>query len=102
MLKAGTRAKCAVCDTEVMVIRATSAQVSLACGGIAMVPMDAAKTAGATHADSSASLGALVGKRYVNSADTFEVLCTKTGSAELSIDAEALLVKQSKALPSSD
>jgi len=102
MLKAGTRAKCAVCDTEVMVIRAAGAQASLACGGVAMVPMDAPKTAGATHAESSASPGGLVGKRYVNSTDTFEVLCTKSGSAALSVDAEALSVKQSKALPSSD
>jgi hypothetical protein len=100
LLKAGTRAKCAVCDTEVMVVRTVPAEVALTCGGVEMVAMDAAKTPGA-HAGTAGQV-ALVGKRYVNAADAVELLCTKGGKGELAVDGEALSVKQTKALPSSD
>jgi hypothetical protein len=100
LLKAGTRAKCAVCDTEVMVVRTAPAEVLLTCGGDEMIAMDGAKTPG-THAAPGAQV-ALVGKRYVNAADAVELLCTKGGKGELAVDGEALSVKQAKALPSSD
>jgi hypothetical protein len=100
LLKAGTRAKCAVCDTEVMVVRTVAAEVLLSCGGAEMIAMDGAKTPG-SHA-APGSQFALVGKRYVNAADAVELLCTKGGKGELAVDGESLSVKQAKALPSSD
>ena len=46
-LKAGSRWRSAVCDTEVVVVRAPSGAASLECGGQPMVPHDAEKPAGA-------------------------------------------------------
>lgn len=101
LLKAGTRTKCAVCDTEVMVVRTAPAEVLLTCGGVEMIAMDGAKGTG-PHAAAEAAQVALVGKRYVNSADAVELLCTKAGKGALAINGESLSVKQTKPLPSSD
>ncbi|MBK7250840.1 MAG: hypothetical protein IPI06_08195 [Gammaproteobacteria bacterium] len=100
-LKAGTRLKSAACDTEVMVVRAVPAEVTLACGGAEMTAMDAQRAAGAAP-DAALAGGTIVGKRYVDAADRFELLCTKAGKGTLTIDGQPLLVKQAKALPSSD
>lgn len=101
LLKAGTRAKCAVCDTEVMVVRTAPTEVLVTCGGVELIGMDGAKTPG-SHGATATSQLAQVGKRYVNSADTVELLCTKGGKGALAIDGESLSVKQAKPLPSSD
>ncbi|MBV6417612.1 MAG: hypothetical protein CMLOHMNK_02342 [Steroidobacteraceae bacterium] len=101
LLKAGTRARCAVCDTEIMVVRTVSSEVLVTCGGVELIGMDGAKTP-APHADVAAGQGALVGKRYVNAADAVELLCTKGGKGQLAINGESLAVKQTKPLPSSD
>lgn len=100
LLKAGTRSKCAVCDTEVMVVRTVPVEVLLTCGDVEMIGMDGAKTAG-THAAAAAQV-AMVGKRYVNAADAVELLCTKAGQGALAVNGESLSVKQTKPLPSSD
>jgi len=42
-LKAGSRLKSAVCDTEVMVVRATADDVSLECGGAVMLALASEK-----------------------------------------------------------
>lgn len=101
LLKAGTRAKCAVCDTEVMVVRAVQNEVQLTCGGVELIAMDGAKVSG-PHVEAAATQNALVGKRYVNVADAVELLCTKGGKGQLAINDEPLSVKQTKPLPSSD
>lgn len=100
-LKAGTRLKSAACDTEVMVVRATPVEIALACGGMEMTPMGVARAAEAVPAANLAG-GTIVGKRYVDDADRFELLCTKAGKGTLTIDGVPLTVKQAKALPSSD
>ncbi|HQZ02020.1 MAG TPA: hypothetical protein PL024_06165 [Thauera sp.] len=100
-LKAGSRLKSAVCDAEVMVVRAAAVEVSLECGGAGMIPMAADKPAGVAPSEAFAQ-GTLVGKRYTDADDRFELLCTKGGKGSLSIDGALLGVKQAKALPSSD
>ncbi len=100
-LKAGQRLASAVCDTEVVVVKAPAADVDLRCGGHPMTPKgepapsaeldDAAQR---RHADRQAlrrrgRLG-------------LEVLCTKAGAGSLSIGVDALLQKDAKPLPSSD
>lgn len=100
-LKAGTRLKSAACETEVMVVRAAALEVTLACGGAEMTPMDATRAPGATP-DAALAGGTIVGKRYVDAQDRFELLCTKAGKGSLTIDGQPLSVKQAKALPSSD
>jgi hypothetical protein len=101
VLKLGSRHKSAVCDTQVMVIRATAEPVDLRCGGVSMIEMNTEAPAGIAL-DPSFAAGSLIGKRYIDAADKIELLCTKGGKGSLSAGTEALDVKQAKALPSSD
>lgn len=95
-MKPGTRLKSAVCGTEVMVIRAGVGTVE--CGGSAMSEekQEAGEPA-AEHAE-----GTLIGKRYVDADNSFELLCVKPGKGSLSVDGIALAIKDSKPLPASD
>ena len=83
-LKAGSRKKSAVCDTEVMVVMAPKGDVDLRCGGAAMIDLAAAKPAGGSPAD-AASGGTQIGKRYVNATGDLEILCTKPGKGSLAL-----------------
>lgn len=95
-MKPGTRLKSAVCDTEVMVIRAGEGTIE--CGGAPMAEDE--QESGEPAANHSA--GTLIGKRYVDAAGTFELLCVKPGKGSLSVDGEPLATKDSKPLPASD
>lgn len=100
-LKAGARFKSAVCDTQVMVVKAPAGEHELCCGGAPMI----AATATAPEVvalDSAHAAGTLIGKRYVNADESLELLCTKGGQGSLSLAATPLEVKQAKQLPSSD
>jgi hypothetical protein len=44
----------------------------------------------------------LIGKRYVDAADTLEVLCTCSGAGELACDGVVMTLKAAKPLPASD
>jgi len=99
-LKAGARFKSAVCDTQVMVIKAPAGEFDLACGGTPMLPPTATTgeaTLSAAHAGET-----LIGKRYVNADESVELLCTKGGKGVLSLNGTPMEVKQAKQLPSSD
>jgi hypothetical protein len=96
-MKAGTRLKSVVCDTEVMVIR--GADVVVDCGGSPMVETRAAERSGL---DPAFSQGTLIGKRYVDAEGRIELLCVKPGKGALSIGGVALQVKDAKPLPASD
>ncbi len=96
-MKPGTKLKSAVCDTEVMVIRSGTGAIE--CGGAAMGEAKP-ETVGTPSADFAT--GTLMGKRYVDTAGTFELLCVKPGKGSLSVDGVALHVKDAKPLPASD
>jgi hypothetical protein len=96
-MKPGTKLKSAVCDTEVMIIR--SGAGSIECGGAAMAEAKP-ETMGALSA--AYATGSLMGKRYVDAAATFELLCVKPGKGSLSVDGVALSIKDAKPLPASD
>lgn len=100
VLKAGTRLKSAVCNTEVMIVAAPKDDVELTCGGAPLVDMAAEKPGGAVADD--AKEGTQIGKRYVNEAGDLEVLCTKPGEGSLAVGGAALTIKGAKPLPSSD
>jgi len=100
-LKPGSRARSAVCDTEVMVIAAPDSDPQVTCGGAPMHALDAEPPAGATL-DPDAAEGTQLGKRYVNEAGDLELLCTKPGKGTLSTAGTALTVKGAKPLPASD
>ena len=99
-LKAGSRFKSAVCETQVMVIKAPAGEFELACGGTAMLAPTAAAPAGAAMQGSGAET--LIGKRYVNADESVELLCTKGGKGWLALNGTPMAVKQAKQLPSSD
>jgi len=96
-MKPGTKLKSAVCDTEVMVVRAVNAVVE--CGG---APMAEERPAERAAINAAFAEGTKIGKRYVNAAGTVELLCVKPGQGSLSIAGEALKVKDAKPLPASD
>ncbi len=98
-LKAGGRFKSAVCETQVMVIKAPAGEFALACGGADMI---APTATGGAALDPAFAGETLIGKRYVNADESLELLCTKGGNGALSFDGQRLEVKQAKQLPSSD
>jgi hypothetical protein len=100
-LKPGSRWKSAVCDTEVVVMRPPKSGGQLECGGVAMVTIDSARTEDAKPAV-GADGGTLLGKRYGDTEQGLEVLCTKGGAGALSLDGRPLELRAAKRLPSSD
>ncbi|MEK9818731.1 MAG: hypothetical protein VW443_04060 [Pseudomonadales bacterium] len=97
MLKPGSRLKSAVCDAEVMVIKA-GANDEVTCGGAVMATDVSEKGAG----DEAHMHGCLIGKRYINQEETIELLCVKSGDGSLYCNGEELMTKDTKKLPSSD
>ena len=100
-LKPGSRWKSAVCDTEVVVVRATQGHASLECGGHPMIPHAEAKPEGLALAEAHAG-GTQPGKRFADDVSGLEVLCTKGGKGSLAIDGRAIGAKEAKKLPASD
>ena len=96
-MKPGTRLKSAACDTEVMVIRCGTG--SIECGGTAMAE---AKPAEAAALNPDFAGGTLMGKRYVDAAGAYELLCVKPGKGSLAVDGAVLTTKDAKPLPASD
>jgi hypothetical protein len=98
--RAGQQLVSAVDSTAVIIIRAPAAECTLTCGGAEMA------TAGqpVTPAEPDRSLmgGTQIGKRYVDEADTLQVLCTKAGDGTLALDGKPLLIQAAKPLPASD
>jgi hypothetical protein len=101
IFKAGTRLRSAVCSSELMLIVAPDHDVTLTCGGFAVIEL-AGDPPADVHIDSEHQQGTLMGKRYTNEAGDLEILCTKPGEGSLAVDGTSLEVKGAKPLPSSD
>ena len=100
-MKPGARLKSAVCDTEVVVVRPPKSEISLECGGHAMIAFTDAKPDGLALSEDHAG-GTGAGKRFADADTGLEVLCSKAGKGSLSIDGRAIDVKEAKKLPASD
>lgn len=100
MIKTGTRLRSQVCDTQVIVVRATDTLGDLRAGGVPMLPLDA-ENAGGAMLDPDFSGGNVLGKRYVDESGA-EVLVTKAGAGTLSVGDAPLTLKEAKPLPASD
>lgn len=98
-IKAGARLKSAVCSTELIVVKAPAGAVDITIGGVA--PAEADRPVDGSPADGHGG-GTAMGKRYVDAADTIELLCTKPGEGVPAIDGEILHLKDAKPLPASD
>lgn len=101
MLKTGARLQSQVCDTQVIVVRADSADGTVSCGGVAMIELGGTPGDGLSLAPDAAG-GTAIGKRYVDQTDSLEVLATKGGAGSLALDGAPLSMKSAKPLPSSD
>jgi hypothetical protein len=98
--RAGQQLVSAVDSTAVIVIKAPAVECTLTCGGVPMAAPDEPVTA--AQADPSLMGGTQIGKRYVDEAETIQLLCTKAGSGTLALDGKALLIQAAKPLPASD
>jgi hypothetical protein len=100
-LKPGTRWTSQVCDTEVIVVRAPTSDVSLECGGHPVVPVGADQSTDLTL-DPLFAQGSLIGKRLADEESGIEVLVTKAGAGSLAVNGVVIPLKEAKPLPSSD
>jgi len=100
-LRPGARYRSAVGETEVVVVKAPAGAIDLRCGGHAMVPIGDAPPTGLS-AEPGFDGDTLIGKRYTDVKGELELLCSKGGTASLSVDEELLVLKGAKPLPSSD
>ncbi len=98
--RAGQQLVSAVDSTAVIVIRAPPQECTLTCGGVAMVT--AGEQVSPAEPDPSLMGGAQIGKRYVDEADTIQVLCTRAGGGTLALDGKPLVIQAAKPLPASD
>ena len=76
-------------------------EAQLECGGAEMLTVTEAVPEGA-KLDPALAQGSLIGKRYVDADERYELLCTKAGAGSLAIGDERLRLKEAKPLPSSD
>jgi hypothetical protein len=98
--RAGQPLVSAVDSTTVIVVRAPEAECTLTCGGVPMAAPD--QPAPVAEPDPSLMGGTQLGKRYVDEADTMQVLCTKAGNGTLALDGKPLVLQTAKPLPASD
>lgn len=101
ILKPGTRLFSAVCTTEMIAVKAPADEVDLTIGGVPPVSSADERNGSASIVDGHGG-GAAIGKRYVDEADTIELLCTKPGDGLPAIGGEVLQLKEAKPLPASD
>jgi hypothetical protein len=99
-LKAGSRLRSRVSDAEFVVIKAAESDATLTSGGVITVELSSSAPRVEIIGDHDGEV--ILGKRYSDDSDTFEVLCTKPGSGALAIDERPLHLKSAKPLPSSD
>ena len=98
-LKPGTKLMSAVCETQVIVVRAPGTEVELGCGGAPLIGTDGTPSG---EIDPALSDGTLIGKRYAEEELGLELLCTKGGAGTLTCNGVVLDVKGAKPLPASD
>jgi hypothetical protein len=89
-----------VCETEVIVVRASSHEAVLACGGSDM--LSGGERNRSRSPDPAWADGTRLGKRYIDETADIELLCTKAGDGSLSVDGRALRLAEARTLPTSD
>ena len=100
-LQPGSRWRSAVCDAEVVVVRAPAGPVNLRIGGADVLASEGARPDGARLDDALAG-GTLLGKRYHDEVSGVEVLCTRSGRGTITVDGRRATVLAPKRLPASD
>ncbi|MFA1542627.1 hypothetical protein [Actinomadura monticuli] len=81
-----------------IVVRAPAGEgPDIACGGAPLIPAE-----GPPPPPFKGEAATQIGKRYVNAAETVELLCTASGTGELTCDGSPMTRKAAKPLPASD
>lgn len=101
MLRTGQKLHSAVCDAQVVVVRAPAADVALACGGAPLLDADEQAPEGVAL-DPALAEGPQLGKRYADEETGLELLCSRGGKGTLTVEGRPLPLKGAKPLPSSD
>lgn len=98
-LRPGRKLFSVVSEVQVVVVRAPSEVVEIACGGHPMGEEEQQPTA---QPAGDLVEGLAVGKRYADEELGLELLCTQAGEGTLTVDGRPLSVKGAKPLPASD
>jgi hypothetical protein len=99
-LRPGQKLHSAVCDAQVVVVRAPSDDVDLGCGGAPL--LEDGQDASGAALDATLGDAPLLGKRYADEELGLELLCTRGGTGALTVNGQVLPLKGAKPLPSSD
>ena len=101
-VKPGARFRSAVCEAEVVVVKAPAGELDLRFGGHPVVPVGDEAPAASTAA-AGFDGACLIGKRYVDELGRRSRCCApRPGTSSLSLGDELLVLKDAKPLPSSD
>jgi hypothetical protein len=100
-LKPGARLYSDVCTTELIAVKAPAEPVELTIGGSPALTNPGDRTGSGTLAEGHSG-GTAMGKRYVDEAETIELLCTKAGDGAPAVNGVLLQLKEAKPLPASD
>lgn len=100
LVKPGDHLRSRACTTEVIVVKAPSIDVTIACGSEPMGPKEQVPETAASNA--AAGPGTLLGKRYADEEVGIELLCVKGGGGPISVDGRPLAPKEARPLPASD
>jgi hypothetical protein len=100
-LRPGQKLHSAVCDAQVVVVRAPSTEVDVGCGGAPLLD-EGQEPEHVAELDAALGDAPLLGKRYADEEVGLELLCTRPGKGALTLDGRPLPLKGAKPLPSSD
>jgi hypothetical protein len=100
-LRPGSRWRSAVCEAEVIVVRAPAAPVLLCIGGAPVVAAGGDAPA-ACAPEAELAGGTLLGKRYTDEASGLELLCTKAGAGTITVAGRPATIMAPRNLPASD
>jgi hypothetical protein len=88
--------------TTAIVVKAPDIDITVTCGGAAMVDPKAKEPAPAAEADPAQQDGTELGKRYADDDLGLELLVTKPGQGTIAVNGTRLPLKNAKPLPASD
>jgi hypothetical protein len=100
-LRPGSRWRSAVCESEVLVVRAPAQPVLLCIGGAAVLAAGSDRPVGG-RPDHALADGTLLGKRYADEVSRLELLCTRSGAGTITVAGRRATITPPKGLPASD
>jgi hypothetical protein len=100
-LTPGSRWRSAVCESEIVVVRAPAQPVLLCIGGAAVLAAGPDRPVAGAPGQALAD-GTLVGKRYTDETSGLEVLCTKSGVGTITVAGRRAVIMSPRSLPASD